>query len=170
MSFENAKQDFRNKGYKEGDSSNSGQCTSIFIKDGLIHRLGQCERYDFFANLVLNNKLPKDQVVEIYSHALPEGVIHGINSTGLEYTLTTMQILEELTSDEQKKYELWIKDIIPKINNGIQIEELEDEFHLLESIVLLRSFAIQQNFLMDFMQAKNIMKSGSKFVHIDPFG
>jgi len=170
MSFEMVKQDFRNNGYEECDASNSGQCTGIFKKNGIIYRLGICERYHVFAKLVLDNILPKEQVVDIYTHELPEGIIGGANSTGYEYTLTTMQILDELSTDEQFKYEAWIKEVMEMIYNGTPIDELKDEFNLLESIVILNKYAKENNFSLDFMQAKNIMKNGSKYVHIDPFG
>jgi hypothetical protein len=41
---------------------------------------------------------------------------------------------------------------------------------ILKSIVILNKYAKENNFNLDFMQAKNIMKNGSKYVHIDPFG
>jgi len=83
MIFEMAKQDFRNKGYEGCDASNSGLCTGIFKKGGMIYRLGICERYKLFANLILGNIIPEDKVVEIYTYELPDGVIDGADLTGL---------------------------------------------------------------------------------------
>ncbi len=156
-------------GFVNTKVNNSGLATTVMFKGKLVVRIGYDERYSHFAMLVLNKQYNLTNVVNIYSHESPLGCIGRSGATGTEYTVTLLELLDELTSEEADSYSKWVCSAICNIrstNNACS----SDSFGLLNDITILYNYAIKNRLGLDFINPKNIMKRGDVFVHIDPFG
>ncbi len=165
MTSNDAISHFRSLGFVDTVTNYSGLCTTVLYDGELVVRIGFDERYDYFAKHVLSQSITLTNVARLYSHLLPLGPIP---SNGHAYSVTFLELLDELTSTERKDYETWVNLTVNCLmSNSVPMPE--DKFGLLADTKELYYHAKKNKFGMDFMKGKNIMKRGDTFVHIDPF-
>lgn len=156
---------FVNRGYEPILVNKSGLNTTVMYKNKKVVRIGFDSAYDHYANLITSKTIQSENAPVINKHETPRGKF---GSTHLAYSCTEMELLDELNSTEAIQYQEWIDQEIQNIcknNTGIT-----DPFNILSLTIELTSYAIKNNLKLDLTQAKNVMKRGSTFVHIDPFG
>lgn len=128
-----------------------------------VVRIGHDAGYDIFASSLMNGNLTLVNVVEIFDHCK-------IDRPGdVFYTITEMERLDELDSNDIKELEEWRS----KVENCLgQPTFLDDPYFLLKDFFTLFSFINGYNdekLAHDYLQSKNIMKRDGQFIIIDPF-
>jgi hypothetical protein len=153
-----------NVGYVPTPSNKSGLGTTVMYSDESVVRIGIDSAYDHYAELIIGNGIQSENAPNITKHEKPRGEF---GNSEFAYSCTEMEILTELDGQEVVNYEKWIKHEIKNIGNGNTVNS--DPFSILELTVRLVEYARKNGLGLDLIQAKNVMKRDSTFVHIDPF-
>ncbi|TOG58067.1 hypothetical protein CGI99_22930 [Vibrio parahaemolyticus] len=162
------RQDYINNGFVNTPTNNSGLSTDVMVKGAVVVRIGDDNSYHHFADGICKGVFQSKHLVSISSHQAPLGVPHSQGSTGHEYTVTEMELLSELSTAEAIQYENWV---IPAVQDVIAGKvPTSDPFGMLSITIDLIHYAQNNGLKLDLIQPKNVMKRGSTWVHIDPFG
>jgi len=144
----------------------SGISTDVFVKNSIVVRIGGDPGYPHFARLVGSANSGLKNVVIIFSHSEPLGVVNNLNNNN-EYSITETELLTAMSHQESNNYEKWALTALNEIRMGEK--PATDPFDLADDIQILFMYAQQNNLLLDLVQSKNIMKRGSTFIIVDPF-
>jgi hypothetical protein len=166
MNYQDKKNMYIGQGYKPTEINHSGLGTEVLFKDNKVVRLGVDPAYDHYAKLIINNSLKSKNAPIIFKHELPLGEF--TVSGGIQYSCTEMELLEELDSDEAIQYKDWIEKEVSNLGTGKPASS--DPFNLEIITRALIEYAANNNLGLDLTQAKNVMKRGSTYVHLGPFG
>lgn len=164
MSFQEQVKKYLEDGFKPVEVNKSGLGTEVLVKENVVVRIGTDTAYEHFARLVTSKTIQSENVPIIYNHE-PQNAV--AETPFLPYSITSMELLEELSDTEAEEYEQWIKDEILNIGKGHKVEN--DPFGILNITKTLVDYASMNELNLDLVQPKNVMKRGNIYIHIDPF-
>ena len=154
-------QSYIKQGFKNTPVNKSGLQTTVLYKGNIVVRIGDDKDYEHFVELIRKNIINQKNAPKITKH---EKIDIGF---GNSFFCTEMDLLEELSDDEAQRYQTWIDQEFANLSSGLPVSR--DPFNLEKSTRVLAKYAVDHNLGQDFQQAKNIMKRGDTYVHIDPF-
>ena len=158
---------YLNDGFVKTVRNNSGLSTDVLTKGHVVVRIGDDDAYHHFADGVIKGIFSSVHLVNISKHIAPLGIPHNKNASGYEFTVTEMELLNELILNEEEQYQAWIDQLMKEVNAGITPSA--DPFGMLSVTLELIHYAKKNGLMLDLIHHKNIMKRGSTWVHIDPF-
>lgn len=157
---------YKANNFKKNPNNLSGISTEVLVKNSIVVRIGGDPGYPNFARLVGSTNSGLKNVVIIFSHSEPLGVVNDLNNNN-EYSITETELLTAMSHQESINYEKWALPALSEIRMGKK--PATDPFGLADDIQILFRYAQQKNLLLDLVQSKNIMKRGSTFIIVDPF-
>jgi len=157
---------YKAKGYKDISNNLSGISTDVLAKGSTVVRIGDDPGYPHFARLVVSAGSGLRNVVKIFLHNEPLGVVNNANYNG-EYSVTEMERLTEMSQQESSHYKTWAPIALNEIRQGKK--PATDPFGLVNDIDILFVYAQKNSLLVDLVNPKNVMKRGNEFIILDPF-
>ncbi|WP_208950584.1 hypothetical protein [Rahnella sp. ChDrAdgB13] len=157
---------YKLNGYREISNNSSGLSTDVLVHGMTVVRIGGDPGYSHFARLVSSTTSSLKNVVKIYSHNEPLGIIND-SSINNEYSITEMELLASMSEPECIYYKKWASVALNEIRQGKK--PVTDPFDLVDDIEILFIYAKKNNLGIDLVEPKNVMKRGDEFIILDPF-
>ena len=157
---------YKDKGYTAIPNNSSGIHTDVLVNGSTVVRIGDDPGYPHFARLILSAGSGLKNVVRIFSHSEPLGIVNNSNNNG-EYSITETELLTAMSLQESKNYCEWASTALNEIRQGKN--PATDPFGLVNDINILFVYAREKNLHIDLVNPKNVMKRGNDFIILDPF-
>lgn len=157
---------YKKKGFTEIANNLSGISTDVLVKGLIVVRIGDDPGYPHFARLVESASSGLKNVVKIFSHNEPLGIVNDLNDNN-EYSITEIERLTAMSPQESSDYRTWASTALNEIRQ--KIKPATDPFDLVNDIEILFLYAQKNNLDIDLVEPKNVMKRGSEFIILDPF-
>ncbi|MFD3239914.1 hypothetical protein ACE2AK_12280 [Rahnella perminowiae] len=157
---------YKAKGYTAISNNLSGIYTDVLVKGSTVVRIGDDPGYPHFARLILSASSGLKNVVKIFLHSEPLGIVNDLNFNG-EYSITETELLTAMSQQESENYQTWALTALNEIRQGKK--PATDPFGLVNDIDILFVYAMNNNLHIDLVCPKNVMKRGNDFIILDPF-
>ena len=108
---------YKLNGYREISNNSSGLSTDVLVHGMTVVRIGGDPGYSHFARLVISTISSLKNVVKIYSHNEPLGIIND-SSINNEYSITEMELLASMSEFECISYKEWASVDLNEIRQG----------------------------------------------------
>ncbi|WP_286809397.1 hypothetical protein [Leclercia sp. UBA2479] len=166
MTRQQAIDSYKKNNFKEMPNNLSGISTDVLVKGSIVVRIGGDPGYAHFARLIESANSGLKNVVKIFSHNEPLGVVNDLNNNN-EYSITEIELLTDMSYQEISDYREWASTALNEIRIGKKPET--DPFDLADDIQKLFVYAQQNKLFLDLVKPQNIMKRGNTFIIVDPF-
>ncbi|WP_109392265.1 hypothetical protein [Proteus cibi] len=157
---------YEQNGFKVISNNLSGINTDILVNGATVVRIGGDPGYSHFAKLVYSATSGLTNVVRIYFHDEPLGLVNSSNPNN-EYSITEMELLTPMSQSECSAYEEWILPALDEIRKGNN--PASDPYNLSNDLKILLNYSKTHNFNIDLLKSANVMKRGNDFIILDPF-
>jgi len=162
---------YKEAGYQRisGNSSRIGSEVLEHPTSRRVAKFGQDPAYDVFVSQVI--AIPSEHFPCFYRHEKPNGPFSAQSNSA--YTLTEIEFLVPLTSDEASGVMAWIEAIFDALRRQLDPSQVSDPYGLTEDFLRLRTIASNHNVNIDLLKPENYMArdvpSGRKIVFSDPY-